>query len=198
MANFRSSRLHPTFTHLSAHLYFCGGTAVWLKLSQFLNSFLHAGVHDYLLHWFECLHRVTCFVWVKSDSDGWTVLLLLRAEEEKQGESVKEKVDFSWRVSWQQKGGELRRRRQGEKEIWGGGEGEGGGRRRWRRGYEEEAICRQEGNPSLDHSSPSSLWHCPPLIKTHHSSGQKSHCHVNANKLNDCPLDSRFWISSRI
>ena len=29
------------------------------------------------------------------------------------------------------------------------------------------AICRQEANPSFGHSSPSSLWHCLSLIKTH-------------------------------
>ena len=144
MANFRSSRLHPTFTHLSAHLYFCGGTAVWLKL--FLNSFLHAALHDYLLHWFECLHRVTCFVWVKSDSDMCSKRFAAAEsqKEEKQGESVEGKVDFSLRVSWQQKEGELRRRRQWEKAIWGGGEGEEKVRGVWRREGEEEDMRRRQ------------------------------------------------------
>ena len=111
------------------------------------------------------------------------------------------------RVIW---GGrrKLRRRwRKGKEEVKRRGWGEGGEkvRRRWGEGEEKmrgrwrsAAICRQEANPSFNHSSPSSLWHCPPLIKTHHSSGQKSYFQVTANKLNDCLLDSKFSISYRI
>ena len=56
--------------------WFLWGTTVSAWVTLFLNSFLRVPLQDSRLHWVECLHRVTCFVCMKSNSDGWAVLLL--------------------------------------------------------------------------------------------------------------------------